>query len=46
MSNTIDTKIISKLAEILDKNQLTNLKYEDESCTYACANLQEVQRQP
>ncbi len=32
MSNAIDTKIISKLAEILDKNQLTNLKYEDESC--------------
>jgi acetyl-CoA carboxylase biotin carboxyl carrier protein len=32
MSNTIDTKIINKLAEILDKNQLTNLKYEDESC--------------
>lgn len=32
MSNPIDTKIISKLAEILDKNQLTNLKYEDESC--------------
>ena len=32
MSNTIDTKIINKLAEILDKNQLTNLKYEDETC--------------
>lgn len=32
MSNSIDTKIISKLAEILDKNQLTGLKYEDESC--------------
>ncbi|MEE6208361.1 MAG: acetyl-CoA carboxylase biotin carboxyl carrier protein [Alphaproteobacteria bacterium] len=32
MSNPIDTKIISKLAEILDKNQLTGLKYEDESC--------------
>lgn len=32
MSNAIDTKIISKLAEILDKNQLTNLKYEDETC--------------
>ena len=32
MSNPIDTKIISRLAEILDKNQLTGLKYEDESC--------------
>ena len=32
MSNPIDTKVISKLAEILDKNQLTKLKYEDESC--------------
>ena len=30
MSNSIDTKIIGKLAEILDKNQLTGLKYEDE----------------
>lgn len=32
MSNAIDTKIINKLAEILDKNQLTNLKYEDQTC--------------
>lgn len=32
MSNSIDTKIISKLAEILDKNQLTGLNYEDENC--------------
>ena len=32
MSNPIDTKIISKLAEILDKNQLTGLNYEDEKC--------------
>lgn len=32
MSNSIDTKVISKLAEILDKNQLTGLKYEDDSC--------------
>ena len=32
MSNPIDTKVISKLAEILDKNQLTTLNYEDESC--------------
>ena len=32
MANPIDTKTISKLAEILDKNQLTGLKYEDENC--------------
>ncbi len=32
MSNPVDTKVISKLAEILDKNQLTTLNYEDESC--------------
>ncbi len=32
MSNPIDTKVISKLAEILDKNQLTTLNYEDENC--------------
>ena len=32
MSNPIDTKVISKLAEILDKNQLTTWNYEDESC--------------
>ena len=42
MSSSIDTKIISKLAEILDKNQLTGLNYEDESCKISlvreCAN--------
>ena len=32
MSNPIDTKVISKLAEILDKTNLTELEYEDESC--------------
>lgn len=32
MSNSVDTKIIGKLAEILNKNQLTGLKYEDECC--------------
>jgi acetyl-CoA carboxylase biotin carboxyl carrier protein len=31
MANPIDTKTISKLAEILDKNQLTGLSYEDET---------------
>lgn len=32
MSNPIDTKVVSKLAEILDKTNLTKLEYEDESC--------------
>ncbi len=32
MSNPLDTKVISKLAEILDKSNLTELEYEDESC--------------
>lgn len=32
MSNPLDTKIIGKLAEILDKNNLTELEYEDEGC--------------
>jgi len=32
MSNPIDTKVISKLAEILDKTNLTELEYEDETC--------------
>jgi acetyl-CoA carboxylase biotin carboxyl carrier protein len=32
MANPLDTKIISKLAEILDKTNLTELEYEDETC--------------
>lgn len=32
MSNPIDTKVISKLAEILDRTNLTELEYEDEGC--------------
>lgn len=32
MSNPIDTKVISKLAEILDKSNLCELEYEDEGC--------------
>lgn len=32
MSNPVDTKVISKLAEILDKTNLTELEYEDEGC--------------
>ena len=32
MSNPLDTKIIGRLAEILDKNNLTGIEYEDEFC--------------
>ncbi len=32
MSTPLDTKVISKLAEILDKTNLTKLEYEDEGC--------------
>ena len=32
MSNQIDTKIINKLAEVLNKNSLSELEYEDEKC--------------
>lgn len=32
MSSNLDTKVISKLAEILDKNNLTELEYEGEDC--------------
>ena len=32
MANAVDTKIIGKLAEVLNKNNLSELEYEDESC--------------
>lgn len=32
MTTQLDTKTISKLAEILDKTNLTTLEYEDEGC--------------
>lgn len=32
MSAQLDTKVISKLAEILDKNNLTELEFESEEC--------------
>ena len=32
MTTQLDTKVISKLAEILDRTNLTNLEYEDEGC--------------
>lgn len=37
MSNPIDTKVISKLAEILNKSNLTELEYEDESVRISLA---------
>lgn len=43
MANAIDTKIIGKLAEVLNKNSLSELEYEDETCRIklkglACGN--------
>ena len=32
MSSSLDTEVINKLAKILDKTNLTELEYEDESC--------------
>ncbi len=32
MTNQIDTKIIGKLAEVLNKNALSEIEYEDENC--------------
>lgn len=52
MSNPLDTKIISKLAEILDKTNLTELEYEDETCrislarNYGGVNVPVVNAQP
>ncbi len=37
MPNPIDTKVISKLAEILNKSNLTELEYEDESVRISLA---------
>ena len=37
MTNPIDTKIISKLAEILNKSNLTELEYEDETVRISLA---------
>ena len=43
MANAIDTKIIGKLADVLNKNNLSELEYEDEGCRIklkglVCAN--------
>lgn len=43
MSNPIDTKIVSKLAEILDKNGLAELEYETENCRISLIKSRTVQ---
>ncbi len=43
MSNPIDTKIVSKLAEILDKNGLAELEYETENCRISLIKSRSVQ---
>lgn len=43
MSTPLDTKVIGKLAEILDKNNLTEIEYEDEGCRISLSrNTQNV----
>lgn len=43
MSTPLDTKVIGKLAEILDKNNLTEIEYEDEGCRISLSrNAQNV----
>ena len=42
MANPLDTKVISKLAEILDKSNLTELEYEDETCRICLTREQNV----
>ena len=46
MANPLDTKVISKLAEILDKSNLTELEYEDETCRICLTREQNVVSAP
>ena len=46
MANPLDTKVISKLAEILDKSNLTELEYEDETCRICLTREQNVLQAP
>lgn len=47
MSTPLDTKVIGKLAEILDKNNLTEIEYEDEGCRISLSrNTQNVATAP
>ncbi|MBR2033881.1 MAG: acetyl-CoA carboxylase biotin carboxyl carrier protein [Alphaproteobacteria bacterium] len=43
MTTSLDTKVIGKLAEILDKNNLTEIEYEDEGCRISLSrNIQGI----
>ena len=46
MANPLDTKVISKLAEILDKSNLTELEYEDETCRICLTREQNIAPAP
>lgn len=43
MSTPLDPKVIGKLAEILDKNNLTGIEYEDENCHITLSRNIQVQ---
>jgi len=43
MSTSLDIKVIGKLAEILDKNNLSGIEYEDESCHITLSRNIQVQ---
>ena len=43
MNNQVDTKIINKLAEVLNKNNLNELEYEDEKCRISIKRVAPVQ---
>ena len=45
MSNNLDPKVISKLAEILDKTNLTELEYEDETCRICLTRDKQIVQQ-
>lgn len=46
MSTPLDTKIIGKLAEILDKNNLTEIEYESEDCRICLSRNNQVSVAP
>lgn len=46
MSNNIDTKIVNKLAEILDKNGLSELEYETESFRISLSKSNQIASAP
>ena len=46
MSTPLDPKVIGKLAEILDKNNLTGIEYEDEGCHITLSRNIQVQASP